>query len=172
MKNKNKKVIERNLGNNSTEASTIVKIAIGVIIVFVLIYLIFAVLTGEIKLKKDKKTEPTIQYVEILAETTFKQNSDDYFVLFYEFSGDDVNLLETITQVLENTTKTYKVDLDKKFNTNYIADGEDIDRTPKNIDELKKIIPKEALARGSVTNTTDINNFFNSIDYSTSNVLY
>ena len=128
MKNKNKKVIERNLGNNSTEASTIVKIAIGVIIVFVLIYLIFAVLTGEIKLKKDKKTEPTIQYVEILAETTFKQNSDDYFVLFYEFSGDDV---------LENTTKTYKVDLDKKFNTNYIADGEDIDRTPKNIDELK-----------------------------------
>ena len=130
MKNKNKKVIERNLGNNSTEASTIVKIAIGVIIVFVLIYLIFAVLTGEIKLKKDKKTEPTIQYVEIL-------NSDDYFVLFYEFSGDDANLLETITQVLENTTKTYKVDLDKKFNTNYIADGEDIDRTPKNIDELK-----------------------------------
>ena len=94
MKNKNKKVIERNLGNNSTEASTIVKIAIGVIIVFVLIYLIFAVLTGEIKLKKDKKTEPTIQYVEILAETTFKQNSDDYFVLFYGFSGDDVNLLE------------------------------------------------------------------------------
>ncbi len=137
MKNKNKKVIERNLGNNSTEASTIVKIAIGVIIVFVLIYLIFAVLTGEIKLKKDKKTEPTIQYVEILAETTFKQNSDDYFVLFYEFSGDDANLLETITQVLENTTKTYKVDLDKKFNTNYIADGEDIDRAPKNIDELK-----------------------------------
>jgi len=38
MKNKNKKVIERNLGNNSTEASTIVKIAIGVIIVFVLKY--------------------------------------------------------------------------------------------------------------------------------------
>ena len=70
MKNKNKKVIERNLGNNSTEASTIVKIAIGVIIVFVLIYLIFAVLTGEIKLKKDKKTEPTIQYVEILAVMT------------------------------------------------------------------------------------------------------
>ena len=29
------------------------------------------------------------------------------------------------------------MDLDKKFNTNYISDGEDIDRTPKNIDELK-----------------------------------
>lgn len=43
----------------------------------------------------------------------------------------------------------------------------------KNIDELKKIIPKEALARGSVTNITDINNFFNSIDYSTNkNMMY
>lgn len=43
----------------------------------------------------------------------------------------------------------------------------------KSIDEIKKIIPKEALARGSVTNTTDINNFFNSIDYSTNkNMMY
>lgn len=43
----------------------------------------------------------------------------------------------------------------------------------KSIDELKRIIPKEALARGSVTNTTDINNFFNSIDYSTNkNMMY
>lgn len=34
----------------------------------------------------------------------------------------------------------------------------------KSIKELKQIIPKEALARGSVTNTTDINNYFNSIE--------
>lgn len=136
-KNKNKKVIERNLGNNSTGISTIVKIAIGVVIVFVLAYLLFAILTGEIKLKKDKKTEPTIQYVEILAETTFKQNNDDYFVLFYGFNDNEANLLETISEVLGNTTKTYKVDLDKKFNTNYIANNEDIDKTPKNIEELK-----------------------------------
>ena len=34
----------------------------------------------------------------------------------------------------------------------------------KSIQDLKKIIPKEALARGSVTNSTDINNYFNDIE--------
>ena len=34
----------------------------------------------------------------------------------------------------------------------------------KSIDDLKKIIPREALARGSITNTKDLYNFFNAID--------
>lgn len=34
----------------------------------------------------------------------------------------------------------------------------------KSIDDLKRMIPKEALSRGSITNTTDLNNFFNMID--------
>lgn len=34
----------------------------------------------------------------------------------------------------------------------------------KSIKELKKLIPKEALARGSITNATDLNNYFNSIN--------
>jgi hypothetical protein len=34
----------------------------------------------------------------------------------------------------------------------------------KSIDDIKKLIPKEALSRGSITNNTDLQNFFNSID--------
>ena len=34
----------------------------------------------------------------------------------------------------------------------------------KSIEDLKKIIPKEALSRGSVTTSTDLNNYFNSIN--------
>jgi len=34
----------------------------------------------------------------------------------------------------------------------------------KTVDELKVIIPKEALSRGSITTYTDLNNFFNSIN--------
>ena len=34
----------------------------------------------------------------------------------------------------------------------------------KSVDELKEIIPKEALSRGSITNTTDLQNYFNAID--------
>ena len=37
-----------------------------------------------------------------------------------------------------------------------------IDR--KSVKELKRLIPKEALARGSVTSSTDLNNYFNSIN--------
>lgn len=138
MKNKNKKVIERNLNNDEKEVSTVIKIAIGVVLVFALVYLVFAIFTGEIKLKKDKTTQPTIQYVEILAETTFKQNKEDYFVLYYDFSKDDAALLETIAEVIGNEATTYKVDLNKKFNGNYIiGDDESINKSPKNIDELK-----------------------------------
>lgn len=36
----------------------------------------------------------------------------------------------------------------------------------KSIEDLKRIIPKEALSRGSVTNSTDLNNYFNSINNS------
>ena len=34
----------------------------------------------------------------------------------------------------------------------------------KTVEELKQIIPKEALSRGSITNTTDLQNYFNAID--------
>ena len=42
----------------------------------------------------------------------------------------------------------------------------------KTIKELKQIIPKEALSRGSVTNSTDINNYFNSVDMINKNKMF
>ena len=41
----------------------------------------------------------------------------------------------------------------------------------KSIDDLKKLIPKEALSRGSITNLTDLENYFNAINTDNS-VLY
>lgn len=38
----------------------------------------------------------------------------------------------------------------------------------KSIEDLKKVIPKEALSRGSITNTADLENFFNMINTSNS----
>lgn len=42
----------------------------------------------------------------------------------------------------------------------------------KSVDELKQIIPKEALSRGSITNTTDLQNYFNAIDTSLSKMYF
>ena len=39
-------------------------------------------------------------------------------------------------------------------------------------DELKEIIPKEALSRGSITNTTDLQNYFNAIDTDSSKMYF
>ena len=42
----------------------------------------------------------------------------------------------------------------------------------KSIEDLKRIMPKESIARGSITNTTDLNNFFNMIDTDTNKVYF
>lgn len=42
----------------------------------------------------------------------------------------------------------------------------------KSVDELREIIPKEALSRGSVTNTTDLQNFFNALDSNDSKMYF
>lgn len=42
----------------------------------------------------------------------------------------------------------------------------------KTIENLKRIIPKEALSRGSITSTADLNNFFNMIDTDTSKLYF
>ena len=39
----------------------------------------------------------------------------------------------------------------------------------KSTDELRKLIPKEALSRGSITNTTTLINYFNMINQSNNN---
>ena len=42
----------------------------------------------------------------------------------------------------------------------------------KSISEIKKIIPREASSRGSIINTTDLNNFFNSINDDFSHIYF
>ena len=42
----------------------------------------------------------------------------------------------------------------------------------KSIEDLKEIIPVEALSRGSITNTRDLENFFNALDSSTSKLYF
>lgn len=140
MKNKkSKKVIDRNFRGEDKEVSRAIKIVVGVVLTFALIYLLAALFTGEINLKKEKESEPTIQYVEILAERTFKQKDSDYFVLYYDFEDEaTVGLFDTVFESLKETASAYKVDLSKKFNANYLVeDSKNVDTTPENLEELK-----------------------------------
>ena len=81
MKNKkNFKKIEKQINNENNEVKKIIKIFVGVVIFLIIAYLLMGIITGEIDLGKNKETVAEIQYKEILAEMTLKQNDEEYFV--------------------------------------------------------------------------------------------
>ena len=139
-KNKKNKIIERQLKENATpELKTAIKIFIGIVLVFAIVYFGAGVLTGSIKLKKEVK-EAEIQYTEILAEKTFLQNKDEYYVMFYNFKSNSADIVNAVISGLSQDATVYTVDLDKGFNKNYIS--EDIkNKAPKNSSELKVTNP-------------------------------
>ena len=140
---KNKKIIERQYKNSgeTNEFKKIIKITIGVLLFFAIVYLIAGLLTGEIKLKKEKEEEVKIQYSEILAESTFKQNKNEYYVIYYNFDDNEAMLIDTIASDLSSDATVYKVDLSKGFNKNYIAQDGKVKNNPKNVKELKVTNP-------------------------------
>ena len=133
---KNKNIIDKQYNGEDFELKKLLFIFIGVIVFFTVAYFIGGIITGNIKLKKEKAKETEIQYTEILAESTFKQSEADYFVLFYDFDSNDAILIDAFQSDLQNTGTVYKVDLSKNFNKNYITDG-NLKSNPSNIEELK-----------------------------------
>ena len=90
------------------------------------------IITGEIDLGKNKETVAEIQYKEILAEMTLKQNDEEYFVIYYNFDEED-SLISAIINVLASNQKVYEVDLSKRFNYNYIGDVKTDVKSIKNL---------------------------------------
>lgn len=134
MKNKkNFKKIEKQINNENNEVKKIIKIFVGVVIFLIIAYLLMGIITGEIDLGKNKETVAEIQYKEILAEMTLKQNDEEYFVIYYNFDEED-SLISAIINVLASNQKVYEVDLSKKFNYNYIGD---VKTDVKSIKDLK-----------------------------------
>ena len=91
---KNKNIIDKQYNGEDFELKKLLFIFIGVIVFFAVAYFIGGIITGNIKLKKEKAKETEIQYTEILAESTFKQSEADYFVLFYDFDSNDAILID------------------------------------------------------------------------------
>lgn len=134
MKNKNNmKRLEKQISGDTPETKTIIKIAIGVILFLGVAYFLMGIITGDIKLGKEQEKVTEIQYDEILAERTFDQKDTEYYVVFYNFSEEDM-LLDAIIENLGYTKEVYKVDLDKKFNVSYIGE---VNNTPTSLENLK-----------------------------------
>lgn len=141
MSKKNKKVKVSNYSSDSDEMKRMIKVLLSVVIVLVAVYFVFAIYNGEISFggKKERKKDE-IQNVEILAGTTFNRSDVEYYVLFYDFEANDSINYANIYDLNESygESKVYLVDLNKKFNKDYIVeDAKEINIS--SIDSLKVV---------------------------------
>lgn len=135
-KNKNKIYNVKSTNNDSDEMVRLFKIVGFVVVVLLLFYLVFAIFSGEISFSsKEEKSEVEIQNTEILAGSTFNREGDEYYVLFYDFDGDNAIKCSSIRSLYVQkypTNKMYIVDLGSAFNKNYV------------IDDVKSVSAKDA----------------------------
>lgn len=136
---KGKEIMQRIDTTSSKESKKMLLILSVLIVILAVFYLIVSLATGKIKL--NETTEAEIQYSEILAGSTFKQNADEYLVLYYDYTmenaADYTSLVSTYTQK-EESLALYTVDLSRKFNTTYIKkDNEESNKNPTTAKELK-----------------------------------
>ena len=126
--------------SDSEEASRMIKILIGVVVVLAVFYLIFALITGEISFGKKEKAPAEIQNIEILAGNTFLRPEGTYYVLMYDFSKTDSIIYANIYDLYSNNSgaKMYLVDLSKKFNTQYLVEDKSAVKV-NNINNLKVV---------------------------------
>lgn len=170
-----KKKKQRNYIKTTTtdiEYMKVIKIAIGVILVLGIVYLVTALATGEIKLKKEEviKEETKIQYEEIIAGEVFNRTADDYYVLLFNFTDTFASYyLSKIDSynAKDNSLPFYIVDLEKSQNGDYVTEDEDYDiGKPNQISDLKVVNPtllKISNGKTSevVVGRENILNFFN-----------
>ena len=122
-----RKKLEREL-NSSTEEDQIrrmFRIILGVVAFLALVWIGYSLLNGDLFKGKKEKEEVVIQNDIILAGTTFNRNENEYYVLFYDFDGDNSNSCATIFTIYKNTKtdgiKMFVVDLGDKMNSKIVV---------------------------------------------------
>lgn len=130
---KDNKIANKN-SSDSIEVVKMIKILVIVLAVFLALWLIIALVKGEIKLGKDKPIV-TIQYEEILAGESFNQKENEYYVMFFDHTSSDAGIYGSLISKYEDLT-IYRVDLNKGFNQNFMT-TEISNKNPLTISDLK-----------------------------------
>ncbi len=137
---KNKKLISSTKAHYNEDVVKLIKIGAIVLICFAIIYLITAIIKGEI-FKKEKKQEVEIQNQEILMGESFLKNDSEYMILYYDF--DDPNYSNLYAMFVSNygsnsTLPLYTVNLATKFSQKYTAgENETANTNPTSLANLK-----------------------------------
>ncbi len=117
------KDLDKEIREDETDVSRLIKIFCGVVAALVIFYLVFAFFNGEL-FKKTEKTPEVIQDVVIPAGTVFNREESEYYVLLYDFGGDNkvyCASLHDLYGVSGKTEKMYTVNLASGLNKSYVV---------------------------------------------------
>lgn len=141
MGKKDRKKIVNNSSSDTNEIYQMIKIFIGVLLVFFTVYLAYAILNGEIFSDKEEEKEVVeFQNIEILAGSTFEVDQKEYMVFYVDFESNDAGVVDVIynNYVSNGDIRSYKVDMGNKFNESYaVSNKDEVNKKPKKAEDLK-----------------------------------
>ena len=115
---------EYNASNEEEQVRRMLRIILGVVAFLALVWIGYSLVNGDLFKGKKEKEETVIQNDIILAGTTFNRPESEYYVLFYDFDGDNSTTCATIYTIYKNTKtdgKMFAVDLGDKLNSKIVV---------------------------------------------------
>ncbi len=115
---------EFNASNEEEQVRRMLRIILGVVAFLALVWIGYSLVNGDLFKGKKEKEEPVIQNDIILAGTTFNRTEGEYYVLFYDFDGENSNACATIFTIFKNNKtdeKMFVVNLDDKLNSKIVV---------------------------------------------------
>ena len=136
------KSLDKNVEVEKNQLKSLFKITVLLLVIISVIYLISALfITKELdwfNKDKDNSLENDGVSNSILASTIFNQTEEEYYVYFYDFKDEKVELSNLITSKL-SSQKIYRVDTSTALNSKYVSENGNKDA--KTLEELKVKAP-------------------------------
>ncbi len=111
------------LFQDDKEVYNVFKIALGVIIFFVLAYLFVNIANGNWNIFSKKNTnQESFDSQMVMVGTMFNKSDEEYLVLAYDLKDDNQTFYSALSDEYNGSKKLYILDLSSGFNASFIGD--------------------------------------------------
>lgn len=140
--------------SSENEIGKLIKIVVVLVLIFLGFYLLTVFINKEDEVEKQPE-EVKIQYDNILVGNILTQPNDSYFVLVYASNDTNVDIYNGyLSNYTTNAIRVYYATLDSPYNQRFI--GEETNTKIKTIDDLKlKGTTLLKIEKGKITKTLD-----------------
>ena len=121
--------VEKNIFN-------ILCIVFGVLVFLSVFYFITVSIVSDDS-EESEEVETTIQYEKILAGSSFNMKDNEYLVVYYDFTDEELTDLDSAIYSYSSSdeTRIYTVDMSNAFNLKFVAEKES-NKSPKSVNDL------------------------------------